>query len=251
MPPRIPKPPTKIRRSHNQAIDVASIARAVSRPGIDPRTWVSLATVQQFAVDSAHGVFADIKLFPTGLVTTARVGAAYAGKGFGLYAPLSPGDEVVVIAPNGDPNAGLVIVTTLWSAAAPPPTEASDDDMIENVILRVEDSRTLRMVVSGGGSVVVEAQNAGDVVLRVGAGKVYVGDDEDSEPIAKGTVTKTWMTSAKSTFDGHYHIAPVGGGPTTGPLSVPTPTFPAPIPGQAAVSFPEPGDIEAEKGQVV
>jgi hypothetical protein len=142
--------------------DVSRIARALQRPGIDPRAWVSLALVQSVVVD-ADGAFCDVLLVPSNRRHTARLGAAYAGSGWGLYAPPQVEDEVVVMAPDGDPSAGLVIVSRVWSRVDAPPTEAQENP--EDVVLVVRPDRSLRLSVSGGG-------------------KVYLGGSDGTKPVA-------------------------------------------------------------------
>ena len=143
--------------------DVSRIARALQRPGIDPRAWVSLALVQSVGVD-ADGAFCDVLLVPSNRRHTARLGAAYAGSGWGMYAPPQVDDEVVVMAPDGDPSAGLVIVSRVWSRVDAPPTEAQENP--EDVVLVVRPDRSLRLSVSGGG-------------------KVYLGDAASTKGVAR------------------------------------------------------------------
>ena len=144
-------------------LDMGRLSQAVSRPGIDPRTWVSLAIVNSVVVDPVEGVFCGITLMPSEIEETARLGAAYAGNGFGFYAPPRIDDEVMVCAPSGDPSQGLVITGRLWSPSDVPPAEASSHP--QDVLLKVEEGQTLRMLVSGGG-------------------KVYLGGDTDTKAVA-------------------------------------------------------------------
>ena len=155
-----------MRRASSQ-IDFASMGRALARPGMDPRSWCSLAIVQSVVVDEAEGVFCDVLLMPSKRRETARLGAAYAGSGWGLYAPPMVDDEVLVSAPSGDPALGLVITSRLWSPADVPPTDAATHP--EDVLLTVRPDKSLRLVVSGGG-------------------KVILGSAEASQPVALGGV---------------------------------------------------------------
>ena len=146
-------------------IDFASLSRTLARPGMDPRSWCSLAIVQSIVVDEAEGVFCDVLLMPSKRRETARLGAAYAGSGWGLYAPPMVDDEVLVSAPSGDPALGLVITSRLWSPADVPPADAATHP--EDVLLTVRPDKSLRLVVSGGG-------------------KVILGGAEASQPVALG-----------------------------------------------------------------
>ena len=159
-------------------IDFNMLSKAMTRPGIDPRSWCSLAIVQSVVIDEAAGVFCDVLLMPSKRRETARLGAAYAGSGFGFYAPVKVDDEVLVSAPGGDPAQGLVITQRLWSPADVPPAglEATPED----VVLVVEADKSLRLTVQGGG----------DVVITAADGKVKLGGEAASQPVALGsTVT--------------------------------------------------------------
>jgi phage baseplate assembly protein gpV len=141
------------------------MGRALARPGMDPRSWCSLAIVQSVVVDEAEGVFCDVLLMPSKRRETARLGAAYAGSGWGLYAPPMVDDEVLVSAPSGDPALGLVITSRLWSPADVPPADAATHP--EDVLLTVRPGKTVRLVVSGGGKVILGTADASRGVARL------------------------------------------------------------------------------------
>jgi hypothetical protein len=174
-------------------IDFASLSRALARPGMDPRSWCSLAIVQSVVVDEAEGVFCDVLLMPSKRRETARLGAAYAGSGWGLYAPPMVDDEVLVSAPSGDPALGLVITSRLWSPADVPPADAATHP--EDVLLTVRPDKSLRLVVSGGGKVILGSADASRGVARlddevnIGTRTVVVTVLVVSPP--SGTVTDT------------------------------------------------------------
>jgi phage baseplate assembly protein gpV len=153
-----------MRRASSQ-IDFAAMGRVLARPGMDPRSWCSLAIVQSVVVDEAEGVFCDVLLMPSKRRETARLGAAYAGSGWGLYAPPMVDDEVLVSAPSGDPALGLVITSRLWSPADVPPADAATHP--EDVLLTVRPDKSLRLVVSGGGKVVLGTADASRGVARL------------------------------------------------------------------------------------
>jgi hypothetical protein len=160
---------SSLRSSIGSTIDLGRLASAVSRPGIDPRVWVSYGVltsepvIDTDATDNSAGVFVEVLLMPSGMTETARVGAMYAGNGFGFYAPLHKDDEVLVCAPSGDPDEGLVVTQRLWSPADPPP--AAIATYPTDVTLVVEKDKALRLNVSGGG-------------------KVYIGANDGTKPVA-------------------------------------------------------------------
>lgn len=200
-----------LRSRISRGIDVARLSNAVGRPGIDPRIWVSYAVLtSEPHIETTEGrqdIVVDLLLLPSGQEETARVGAMYAGEGFGFYAPLHTDDEVLVVAPSGDPEAGLVVMQRLWSPVAVPPPEVVENP--EDVTLVIQEGKNLRMAVLG----------AGNVILSVEEGRIYLGSPEDTEPVAKGTSLKSYLESIKSTFDAHTHDYLLEGAPvpTTGP----------------------------------
>jgi hypothetical protein len=149
--------------------DLGRLANAVARPGIDPRVWVSYAILTSDPViemrDGQQDVFVDLLLLPTQEASTARVGVAYAGNGFGFYTPLHKDDEVLVVAPSGNPDEGLVVTQRLWSPADPPPEALTTYPT--DVLLVVETDKSLRINVAGGGKVYL-----GDVEATRGAARL-------------------------------------------------------------------------------
>jgi len=136
-------------------LDVGRLAQAVSRPGIDPRTWVSLAIINEVVFVEGDGLFCSITLMPSQTQEMARVGTIYAGNGWGLYAPLHENDEVLVEAPSGDPNEGLVITQRLHSPSDPLPDEAQAN--AGDFILVIEPGQSYRLKTTEAGSVIVDA----------------------------------------------------------------------------------------------
>ena len=95
-----------------RVLDVARMAEAVSRPGIDPRIWASYAIVDDdpraISVERG-GVFVDVHLQPSMIPCVALLGQAHSAPGAGDYRPVRRGDLVFVTIPTGDPNAGAVL----------------------------------------------------------------------------------------------------------------------------------------------
>lgn len=145
-------------------IDTSRLAEAVSMAGIDPRIWVSYAIVTAVHVDNEEGVFADVILMPSRLRETARVGQEYCGVNFGLHTPVEVDDEVLVSAPSGDPDEGLVVARRLWGGSDPPPSEVVDHP--QDVILVVKPGQSVRLVVKGGGKVMLADVDAAQSSVR-------------------------------------------------------------------------------------
>lgn len=229
-----------LRSKVTRGIDMARFSNAVSRPGIDPRIWVSYAVLTSEpyieTVDGRQDVVVDLVLMPSLQEETARVGSIYAGNGFGFYAPMHKDDEVLVVAPSGDPDAGLVVMQRMWSPADPPPPEIKENP--EDVTLVIEEGKSLHLMTMGGGTIYLDAldggsltvnvEGGGNVNLNVDTGKIYLGAEEGTEPAAKGQSLKSYLESIKSAFDGHAHPENL-----LGPMVA---TSPAPVP----VAFPAP-----------
>lgn len=178
-------------------IDPHRLGSAVSYPGIDPRIWVSYgACTSDPYIETIAGeqdIFVDVLLLPSRIPHTARVGAIYAGNGFGFYTPLKKDDEVLICAPSGDPDEGMVITQRLWSPSDPPPSALTTYP--EDVTLVVESGKNLRLNVQGGGKVYLGGNDATLGVARLND-KVLIGTQTvvvtvlvPSPP--SGTVTKT------------------------------------------------------------
>jgi len=163
-------PNTRVAR---RALDMGKLGQALARPGMDTRSWVCEAIVEAFKLDPDEGAFADVTLVPSGEPETVRVGAFYAGPGFGFYAPLEKDDHVIVAFPNGDPDQGGVIVARLWSASDPPSDTAKSND--SDVSIHIKDGATLRIVVSGSGKIML----GGDGLIAADNG-VVLGSGIDS-----------------------------------------------------------------------
>ena len=190
----------------SSAIDTGRLANAVSRPGIDPRVWVSFAIVQKVVIDPLEGVFVDVLLMPKQVNATCRVGTEYAGDGFGVYAPLEVDDEVLVEAANGDPNNGYVITRRLHSASDPPPAQAVTNP--DDLLIHVRSGKTCRIVVTGGGSAVIEARDDGHVQL---------GSEDATRGVARladsTVISGADLTALQTNLDARYLIG--GGAPLT------------------------------------
>jgi hypothetical protein len=213
------------------SLDVNRAGEALSRPGIDTRTWVSLAVVNKVVVDADHGVFADVTLLPSEVPETARVATLYAGGGFGLYLPLEVGDEVVVIAPSGEPDEGLVVMPRLWCNADKPPADAASKPT--DLLLVAKEGATVRIVTGGSGNVVIEPR---------GSGEVRLGAEDAPHPACRGDNLQTTLNALIDVFNSHLHSMGTTNGPTGGPISVqlpnpsPPPAFLPPIPTSAGSS---------------
>jgi hypothetical protein len=192
------------------AADMQRTGEAIARPGMDTRIWASLATVTKLKVDPNGGVLADIVLMgaQSGTPETARVGASMASQGTGLYLPIEVDDEVLVVAPDGTPDAGLVIVAALWDRGTKPPATAAAHPA--DVLLQPPDGRTVRVVTTGGG-------------------EVLLGDPAAAHPTCRGDNLQATLNALISAFNRHVHVAAAPASPTSTPVEafvLPDPPIP-------------------------
>jgi hypothetical protein len=158
----------------SNTIDTGRLSQAVSRPGIDPRTWVWPAIVKKVTIDADHGVFLDVLLLPDQLPETARYAPIYSGSGFGLYFPIEVDDEIIVMAPHGNPDEGLIAMPRPWSGADKPPAEISGKPA--DLLLLAKDGATVRVAVQGTGNIVLDPR---------GTGKVLLGGEAGTSPVSR------------------------------------------------------------------
>lgn len=142
--------------------DMARVSKAVERPGIDPRVWVCTGYVEALGIDE-EGPFVDVTCMPTEEVKPCRLASIYTGPGYGFYFPVEKDDEVLVFAPNGDPNAGLVALPGTWSKSDPPPQDMIDEPT--NLHLYAKEGVNINVTVSGGGTVKLGSKDAEEAVV--------------------------------------------------------------------------------------
>lgn len=185
--------------------DTRRAGAALAGPGLDTRTWVSLAVITKIVVDPERGPLADIVLMPSGLEETARIGAVYAGDGFGAWFPPEVEDTVLVEAPSGNPDEGLVISQRLWSKVDKVPATAVDSP--GDVLLAIKAGRKLRITVEGEGDAIIAAK---------GSGKIYLGDSSGTSPVARvddevmirGISVPPHPMDLQTLLDGRYTLRP-------------------------------------------
>jgi hypothetical protein len=199
--------------------DVAKLANAISRPRIDPRKFVDLGIVT--AVDvTEKGIHVDV-ITVDGVPETAAVSPPYGGPGYGLHLPVDLDQTVLLAVPDGVFNAGARVVGAVWDEGDPPP-----DDVIDNpddVVLVVKPGQNVRIIVQGGGDIVLEAR---------GGGKIRHGGDDADDPIVRRSDLDAFITGDYNT---HIHQVP---GVTAGPSAATSlvATTPAVTPGCSQLS---------------
>jgi hypothetical protein len=174
-------------------IDVSALGSAVSRPGIDPRVWATLAVVRDVGFDAEHGMYADVTYMPDGDQETCSIGADYCGNGFGAYPTYKKDDWVLVVVPGGDSGNGPVVVKKIFTGSEKPPPEFGDastadpTDATQDPTIVIEPGRTARVVARDGATVRFEISGTGrfevaatgDAQVRVTAESAVIVDSPD------------------------------------------------------------------------
>jgi len=168
-------------------IDVGKLAEALRRPGNDPRINITMAKIEDVAVDPDFGIFADITILPDGEKETCLIGSEYAGNDFGLFmgAP-KVGDVILVAMPHGEPGFGAVMIRRLFSTKLKPPSEFAAEggdpmDATNNPTLVIEPGTTLRIIGRPGSKVEI----AGDSEIVVDSPDVKLGTHDDAPGVAR------------------------------------------------------------------
>ncbi len=117
-------------------IDLRSLGEAMAFPGIDPRTWLSYATVDADPVtfDDEMGPLIYVTLQPSQVPCTCVVGMQVAGDLEGDYSPFVEGDTVLVALPQGMERGGGAIIARFNNARAKFPDQAASQDTTKNSI---------------------------------------------------------------------------------------------------------------------
>ncbi len=212
----------RLRRARvNTSVDIGRLSAGLARPGMDTRVWESVAYAQDESyLDPQHGIFVDVILAPTGEELTVRVGAEYAGNGFGLYlGTIHKDDELLVGVPLGDPSEGPVVLRRLWSAADKPPQEAIDHP--EEILLVAEKNLNVRLIAKEDGKVYVKGET-----VTAETDNVRLGAEDATEQVPLGTTWRAKESAMHSTLQTQLGtlstlLGTAGGSLTTaGPLTL-------------------------------
>jgi hypothetical protein len=206
-------------------MDLGRLAAAVQRPGIDPRTWVSMAlALDESVMDQDHGDFVDVQLLPHMEPMTASISPGYAGPAFGDHdGTIHKHDLLVVILPSGDPNEGCHVVAKVWSAANVPPQLALANPA--DLVRVAETDVWIRTLLQGKGQWHLETDPTNGVAT-VKAPAINLGDDTLTESLILGTTYRQKQALLHTQLQGQLTalaalIATAGANLTTaGPLTL-------------------------------
>lgn len=190
----------------NDAFDLGAMARQMRGPGMDTRVWLTCGVVTELGHDPKEGHFVDIRPVPTGQAFTCYVGQPYAGDDFGMHFPLKRGDTVLCAVPNGDSGIGPWIISRRWDASDKPPVEVGvGDEPVTAVVLKVEKGQDLRIIVSGGGKINIEARDNSSVEVTVG-GDLTAKVTGDVLMEAQGNITAETQGDLTATATGNAKV---------------------------------------------
>lgn len=127
-----------------RSLDFGRLREALSGPGADPRTWCSMARIDndpdaiRWETDSGWIVdvtFVGGPLDQEGPIP-CRVLSSFAGEARGRIEPVARGAEVLVAIPEGDANANPVIIGQLFNGGgSAPPTAVNNVPINEALAL--------------------------------------------------------------------------------------------------------------------
>lgn len=180
----------------SRAIDFARIARALVRPGMDARHWVSYGTVATLTgpggtpnysdpngiLCTPAGIEVDVVLEPMGYHLTCRYGIA-AGS-CAINTPINPGDQVVVAIPDGDASMVPQIIAIIPGSSDPMPVGEDGLPLFKND----------RLMIYAGQGVPIEIRSADGTMVRV--------TDQLVELVAEGVTEESVLGTTYTTDEG-------------------------------------------------
>ena len=171
--------------------DAGRLREIVSAPGIDQRSWVFLARVDNdpdaIRWESDYGWIADVTITGSQLdgegPIPCRVAWSYAGDGVGRSEPIQRGVQVVVVMPEGDVNGTPVIVGVLSTPDLPPPSSVNGEGVGESYAEATHFLRTTHNVEAEVGS---EWRTKAAASTKLLAPSVYLAEDNAAQPFVRG-----------------------------------------------------------------
>jgi hypothetical protein len=125
-----------------------------------------------------HGVLVDVKLQPSGITVPCRVGNQCAGNGEGEWHPFGPGDEVMVLIPEGNERSGCVIVCRLNQSHDVFPTTVGGQDATTNTFGFKR--HIVPFITEVGQSWIVRSFQTGAAITLDPTGQILINDGDGS-----------------------------------------------------------------------
>lgn len=182
--------------SIKRAWDLRRIGRAIAAQGLDLRHWVSYGTVASVGADGGPnygdpqailvtpaGVEVDVILEPSNYPVTCKwgmqAGAVY------ICTPINPGDQVVVILPDGDVSMVPVISCITSGSSDPIPVGTDGKPLFKND----------RALIFGRGVPIELRTDGGNQLLVNPDGTIQIGGDDAGEQLMLGTTYRTQQST--------------------------------------------------------
>lgn len=132
---------TRRRSRIRRRFDMRRLALAITAPGIDTRTWLEKARIDDdddaVRWDDALGWIADVTIQGGALdqegPIACRICTSFTGNTKGLVEPVTRGQLVMVLLPEGRPDVQPTIVGALYTPDLPAPTSVNGIDIDEDV----------------------------------------------------------------------------------------------------------------------
>lgn len=197
-----------------RAFDTQRLGEAIKGPGLDTRHWVSYGRVAVVGEDgepdftdphAVHiepaGVTVDVLLMPALVPATCRYSGLQGGPACTVLSPIHPGDEVLVVLPDGEAANVPVIVAILTSDHSPLPVDQDGKPFFRNDRLSIV-ANNIRVDIRTSGGARAQLQPDGSASVEVPPGKtVQVGStglsSDDGVVTGQGIDTFTGLTYAK------------------------------------------------------
>lgn len=142
-------------------LDAQRAGAALGFPGIDPRSWTAHGVVTKVVVDTT-GHLVEVEL-DDGNREMAKAATPYGGDGYGAHFPYAVDDWVAIMYVGGDHGLGAVVVGMAWDGGQAVPTDVLEHPT--DVVIVVRPGATCRVIVAGGGDVVIDARDNGRILL--------------------------------------------------------------------------------------
>jgi hypothetical protein len=219
------------RQQGHGRVDVERIAEAVSRPGIDPRAWITLARTEPGAdarrYDPDNGWIVDAIAYGGavhGNSLPCRVASAWPGlAGYGEFRPPADDEEIVVVLPGGDPDEDPIAIGVLANGdgGGPPetvagrsviptgttmpggPIAAEDCEFSKSPYSRVEEHEGERHMRAQWLTLEAASPIAG----------VKIGSSAATHPVARGDELVTILIDLIAALNAFAFVGGTGGGP--------------------------------------
>jgi hypothetical protein len=213
-----------------RTFDTGRIAESLKTKGIDPRYWAGHGVVGTIdgsgkadyedgaaVLYASDGQWADVVLMPEEIPITARVQLGMGGRSCVISAPIRPGDEVLVVLPDGELAHPPIIVAVLNNAHDKMPLESDGSPVQRGDRLSIYAADVPIEVRTGSGAR-LRIEEDGEISMVPASGQmVKVGGTSELEAAALGETLQTFVNQMVQLYNTHTHV--VAGTLPSGPAA--------------------------------